>query len=195
MAQDLAMNFEKGGYQIAGIAKGGLTALEYFHTRKHDLALLDINLSSTHSGIDIAEVIREKYNLPFIFITAFSDRHTLEKAKGLMPDAYIIKPFKKKDVLVNVELAFHKYDSIDASPYISSDTLNENLEKSISSKEYEVCLDIANGLSNDDIAQKHYVSINTVKAHLKRIFQKLNLDSRTKLSGMLLKNNPQKSIP
>ena len=102
---------------------------------------------------------------------------------------------KRKMYLVNVELAFHKYDSIDASPYISSDTLNENLEKSISSKEYEVCLDIANGLSNDDIAQKHYVSINTVKAHLKRIFQKLNLDSRTKLSGMLLKNNPQKSIP
>ena len=187
VAQDLAMILEKGGYQIAGVANDGLTALEYLNSRKPDLALLDINLSSTHSGFDIAEVIREKYHIPFIFITAFSDRHTLEKAKGLMPDAYIIKPFKKKDVLVNVELAFHKYESQDSSPFIGLDDLNLSLEKPLSAKEYEICLDIVSGLSNDDIAKKHYVSINTVKTHIKRIFQKLDLDSRTKLSGILLK--------
>ena len=118
----------------------------------------------------------------------FSDKHTLAKAKDLMPDAYIVKPFKKRDVLVNVELAFHKHASIDSSTYISLEELNKTIEKSISSKEFEICLEFVNGLSNDDIAQKHYVSINTVKTHLKRIFQKLDLDSRTKLSGFLMRN-------
>jgi DNA-binding NarL/FixJ family response regulator len=187
VAQDLAMILERGGYQVVGVANDGLTALEYLHSRKPELALLDINLSSTHSGFDIAEVIKEKYHIPFIFITAFSDKHTLEKAKSLLPDAYIIKPFKKKDVLVNVELAFHKFSVHDSSHYISLNVLNENLDKAISAKEYEICLDIVQGLSNDEISQKHYVSINTVKTHLKRIFQKLNLDSRTKLSGILLR--------
>ena len=104
-----------------------------------------------------------------------------------MPDAYIIKPFKKKDVLVNVELAFHKHKATDKSPYVSLEELNKDIEKPISIKEYEICLDIIAGLSNDDIAKKHYVSINTVKTHLKRIFLKLDLDSRTKLSGILLR--------
>lgn len=187
VAQDLAMILKKGGYQIAGIANDGLMALEYLNSRKPDLALLDINLSSTHSGFDIAEVIREKYHIPFIFITAFSDKHTLAKAKDLMPDAYIVKPFKKRDVLVNVELAFHKHEVTETSAYISLDELNKSLEKTVSAKEYEICLDIVEGLSNDEIAKKHYVSINTVKTHLKRIFHKLDLDSRTKLSSVLMR--------
>lgn len=187
VAQDLAMILEKDGYQVVGVANDGLTALEYLHSRKPELALLDINLLSSHSGFDIAEVIKAKYHIPFIFITAFADKHTLAKAKDLMPDAYIIKPFKKKDVLVNVELAFHKHNSAGASPFVSLDDLNNTLEKTISAKEYEICLDIVNGLSNDDIAKKHYVSINTVKTHIKRIFHKLDLDSRTKLSGIFIK--------
>jgi DNA-binding NarL/FixJ family response regulator len=63
------------------------------------------------------------------------------------------------------------------------------LVNALTPKEYAICIDIVNGMSNEEIANKNYVSLNTVKTHIKRIFKKLNLDSRMKLTSKLLRQN------
>jgi DNA-binding NarL/FixJ family response regulator len=188
VAEDLAMLLKKEGYTIAGIAHTGSRALDYLHNQKPDLALLDIALNAPLSGFSIAETINEKYQIPFIFITAFSDRHTLDRAKNLYPSGYIVKPFKKKDVLVNVELALHHSQRKSTSPFLELKEINENHTSHISPKEYEIILDIVNGLSNQELADKHSISLNTVKTHLKRIFTKLDLSSRSQLAKIVIRS-------
>ncbi len=108
IAEDLAMILRKAGYQIAGIAHDGSQALDLLSKGTTDIALLDIALSPSMSGFDIAKIINDRYHIPFLFITSFSDRTTLEKAKSLLPEGYITKPFKKKDVLANIEIISYR---------------------------------------------------------------------------------------
>ena len=84
IAEDLSLMLKKEGYQIIGIANDGSSALDLLHSQNPDIALLDISLDSSLSGFDIAKVINEKYKIPFIFITSFSDKYTLEKAKDAL---------------------------------------------------------------------------------------------------------------
>jgi DNA-binding NarL/FixJ family response regulator len=163
-------------------------ALDFLHSRQPDLALLDIALNTPLSGFSIAETINEKYQIPFIFITAFSDRLTLDRAKELYPSGYIVKPFKKKDVLINVELALHHSQRNNISPFLELEEINAHFPNQISPKEYEIILDIVNGLSNQELADKHFISLNTVKTHLKRIFNKLNISSRSQLAKIVIRS-------
>lgn len=86
-------------------------ALAMIETEKPDLLLLDINLNSKKDGIDIATTVNEKYQLPFIFLTANSDALTVERAKNVNPNAYLVKPFKKEELIIAIEIAFNNYQS------------------------------------------------------------------------------------
>jgi len=71
----------------------GKMALDILHARQVDLVLLDIHIGGSRDGIDIAEIINEKYDIPFIYLTSFSDETTLDRAKTTKPYGYIVKPF------------------------------------------------------------------------------------------------------
>ena len=135
----------------------------------------------------MAEVINEKYKIPFIFITSFSDKYTLDRAKEVDPTGYIVKPFKKKDVIANVALALHKQKSKSVSIFISLEEINQTIGKPISEKEYTILMDIARGKTNQDLCDEHFISMNTVKTHLKRIYAKMDVNSRTQAVALLLR--------
>ncbi len=80
-------------------------AITEIEIRKPDLVLTDINLSQEKSGIDLGELLFQKYHIPFIYITSHSSLEILSKAKHTRPNAYIIKPFKNEDLIVAIELA------------------------------------------------------------------------------------------
>jgi len=81
IAEDLnSLLFEKG-YSVVGVAHTGEDALEMLGTRQPDFALLDINLGSGLSGLDVAKTIHEKIELPYIFLTSFDDEKTLEQSR------------------------------------------------------------------------------------------------------------------
>lgn len=101
---------EELGYQVCGPTNTYTEALKMIETEKPDLLLLDINLSGSKDGIDVAEKIETDYNLPFIFLTAFSDKHTVERAKGVNPGAYILKPFTKDELFTTIEIAFNSFN-------------------------------------------------------------------------------------
>ncbi len=188
IAEDLAIILKKEGYQIPGVANDSSTALDMLHTHSPDIALLDISLDSSGSGIDIAAIINEKHQIPFIFITSFSDRYTLDKAKDVYPHGYIVKPFKKKDILVNIEIDLHRNLQKPKSLYRTNEELNSIASHKISSKEYEILIDLTKGKSNQELCDVRFISMNTVKTHLKRIFTKLNINTRVQGIAIMIRS-------
>src|SRR5690348_915471 len=80
------------GYNVAGIADNGGEAVNIMKTQTVDLALLDIHLKGDWDGIETAQQLKAIKNIPLIYLTAYSDNITLERAKQTAPAAYLIKP-------------------------------------------------------------------------------------------------------
>ncbi len=178
IAEDLSMILRTNGYNVIGIAHNGSHALDILHNRKPDLALLDISLDSSMNGIELAQIINQKYKIPFIYITSFSDEHTLNLAKKTYPSGYIIKPFRKRDILSTIQIVLHRHGNIKDDPVLSIEELNQIIEKPLSEREYQILEDIFAGLTNLEISDKYQVSLNTVKTQIKRIYIKMNVNSR-----------------
>ncbi|MCD6566252.1 MAG: response regulator [Bacteroidales bacterium] len=111
IAEDIRMMLENLGYEVVGTAPGYSEAIELMNKDLPDVVLIDILLAGEKDGITLAETIREKYNLPFIFLTSHSDTATVERAKAVCPDGYLVKPFEKKDLYTSIEIAFSNFIS------------------------------------------------------------------------------------
>jgi len=110
VAMDIQQSLTKLGYEVMGVASTGKKALEYLSKKsKPDLILMDIMIKGDMTGIDIAEHVNTQDKIPVIFLTAYADNKTLEKAKLTEPYGYIIKPFKEIDLKTNIEMALHKH--------------------------------------------------------------------------------------
>jgi DNA-binding LytR/AlgR family response regulator len=109
VAKDIQMSLKKLGYNVVGICSSGEDAIKAAEEKKPDLVLMDIMLKGEMSGIEAADVIRSKMNLPVIFLTAYADESTLSKAKVTEPYGYIIKPFKEIDLHTSIEMALYKH--------------------------------------------------------------------------------------
>jgi len=87
-------------------------AIMMLHSEQPDLVLLDINLAGRQpDGIEVARYIREHMDIPFIFLTANSDAATLERAKTVNPNAFLVKPFQRDDLYASIEIAMHNFYS------------------------------------------------------------------------------------
>lgn len=107
-ANDLKLILESAGHSVCGIAKSVDAALDLLATVRPDIVLLDIFLKGTKTGIDLAPVLAEA-KIPFIYISANSDPATLDAAKTTRPDGFLVKPFKKQDILVALDIAIYRY--------------------------------------------------------------------------------------
>lgn len=86
------------------IAESVDEAIELLNSNKINFVLTDIALGSDRSGIDLGNLLNSQYKMPFIYITSHADRVMIDKAKHTHPSAYILKPFKKEDLLIAIEL-------------------------------------------------------------------------------------------
>ncbi|MBI3501063.1 MAG: LytTR family transcriptional regulator DNA-binding domain-containing protein [Bacteroidetes bacterium] len=110
VAKDIQQSLKKLGYEVLGVCATGEDAMEKADRLKPNLVLMDIMLKGDVSGIDAAEYVRDKLNIPVIFLTAYADSSTLSKAKVTEPYGYIIKPFKEIDLQTNIEIALYKHE-------------------------------------------------------------------------------------
>ena len=110
VAKDIQQSLKKLGYEVLGVCSTGEDAMEKAEQLKPNLILMDIMLKGDISGIEAAEHVREKLNIPVIFLTAYADSSTLSKAKVTEPYGYIIKPFKEIDLQTNIEIALYKHE-------------------------------------------------------------------------------------
>ncbi len=109
IANDIKSTLEKFGYIIIDIAKSGEAALQMVKKSLPDLVLVDILLEGSLNGIDITQTIQHEYNIPVIFVTAFSDPNTINKAKLTAPYGYVSKPFEENELFSSIEMALHKF--------------------------------------------------------------------------------------
>jgi len=110
VAKDIQHSLKKLGYTVVGVCSTGEDAIKTAEEVKPDLVLMDIMLKGEMSGIEAAGQIREKFNIPIIYLTAYADESTLSKAKVSEPYGYIIKPFKEIDLHTSIEMAIYKHE-------------------------------------------------------------------------------------
>lgn len=181
IAEDISEYIQEMGHHVIGIAYDSEMALDYVAIHQPDLILLDITIDGSKNGIEVAEIIKEKYALPFIYITSHSDSHTLEGVKKTMPYGFIVKPFSERDLFSAVEIAIFRYESEKKDEELSLEKVNQLSLRPLTPIEFEVLMSLVEGLKNQEIADKHFVSINTVKTHIKNIYSKLNVHNRASL--------------
>jgi DNA-binding NarL/FixJ family response regulator len=95
----------ESGFHVAGIAASGPEALSLAAEAKPALALVDIRLTGPIDGIELACLLREKYSVPSIFLSAVIDAETTERAKGARPLGFLHKPFLPSQVFKAIEQA------------------------------------------------------------------------------------------
>ncbi len=109
IAIDLKKILEKMGYEITSYVGKGQEAIERAAIEQPDLILMDIMLSGPMSGIQTAEKIKQKFNIPVVYLTALTDEETLQKAKVTEPLGYLLKPFDERGLHTSIEIALYKH--------------------------------------------------------------------------------------
>jgi len=110
VAKDIQNSLEKLGYIVYGVVSSAEKAFNQIEEKRPDLIMMDIMLKGKINGIDAANIIKERFNIPVIFLTAYADDNTLKKAKIAEPYGYIIKPFKEKELQTTIEMALYKHE-------------------------------------------------------------------------------------
>jgi signal transduction histidine kinase len=108
IAEELSERLTRMGLVVTGMTASGSDAVARAGADLPDLVLMDIRLNGNIDGVDAAIAIRERFDVPVIFLTAHADAATLERAKAASPLGYLIKPFTEDDLRVTIEVALHR---------------------------------------------------------------------------------------
>jgi two-component system, response regulator PdtaR len=112
VAESLSLDLQRKGYAIAGIVSTGAEAINAAFLSQPDLILMDIMLKGNLDGIETCKIIQQQQSVPVIFITAFSDRTTVERAQQTgEPLHYLVKPIRLKDLTRRIEAILDSIDS------------------------------------------------------------------------------------
>jgi CheY-like chemotaxis protein len=109
VACDLERRLRKAGYAVSAIAATGELALRSIEETFPDLVLMDIHLQGPSDGIVLASQVRDRFHLPVIFLTAFADKATLERAKATGPYGYLVKPVTHINLASTIDVVLHKH--------------------------------------------------------------------------------------
>lgn len=109
VAEDLKSLLISKGYEVVGILPTGEKAVELVGTLAPDIILMDILLAGKIDGITASKQIREKQDIPVIYVTAFADSALLERVKATEPSGYILKPFNEPEIQSNIEIALYRH--------------------------------------------------------------------------------------
>ena len=109
VADDLQLTLQQAGYNVCGIAASVIEAREIIQAKKPELVLLDIHLKGKLNGIELAKELKEQ-NIAFVYLSANSNQPILEAAKATEPYGFLVKPFREKDLLVAIDIAFYRHE-------------------------------------------------------------------------------------
>ncbi len=109
VADDIRRSLKNLGYDVPSIASSGEVAIKKAEEHKPDLVLMDIMLQGKMDGIEAAGNIISRFDIPVVYLTAYSDEKILERAKITEPFGYLIKPYKDRELEINIEIALYKH--------------------------------------------------------------------------------------
>lgn len=108
VAKDIQNTLRNLGYEVPAIASTGEEAIKKSGEIKPDIVIMDIVLKGKVDGIEAASAIRSHYKIPIIYLTAYEDEETLDRAKITEPLGYILKPYEERDLHTALEMAVYK---------------------------------------------------------------------------------------
>jgi CheY-like chemotaxis protein len=109
VAEEIKMVLQGMDYDVTSMSSSGEEAVGNAEKDKPDLVLMDIVLEGEIDGIAAANEIRSRFNIPIIFLTAYTDDKILERASIAGPFGYIVKPFINEDLKISIEIALYKF--------------------------------------------------------------------------------------
>ncbi|MFP3562780.1 ATP-binding protein [Paraburkholderia sp. SIMBA_030] len=109
VARDIAQQMNRAGHTVIGITARGEDALPLAADTAPDLVLMDVRLEGELDGVDTARLMRENFNLPVVFLTAYADEETVRRATVTEPFGYVLKPFDDTQLRTVVEMALYKH--------------------------------------------------------------------------------------
>lgn len=110
VAKDIQSTLKILGYEVPAICSSVQDALAKIKEIHPDLLLVDIVLKGNHDGIELAQKARTEYKIPTIYLTAYEDEETLNRAKLTEPLGYILKPFDERDLRTTLEMALYRHN-------------------------------------------------------------------------------------
>jgi PAS domain S-box-containing protein len=109
VAKDIQNQLKKLRYSVPAVVSSGKEAIQKAEETHPDLVLMDIRLEGDIDGVKAAEQIHARFNIPVIYLTAYADESTLERAKTTEPFGYILKPFQIRQIRSAIEIALYKH--------------------------------------------------------------------------------------
>jgi len=186
IAEDISSLLKVSGFSVAGVAHDGASALDLLASRNPNFAILDIHIGSGMSGLDIAQVIHNKYKIPYIFLTSFDDDATLDAAQEQSPYGYLVKPFQERTLLTTIKTALKNYEKSQGSEQLTKENVDAKSVEKTTEQEFKIISELLLGKSYKQISAENFISINTVKYHVKNIYTKLEIKRRAELVTKLL---------
>ena len=110
VARDIRNMLLGMGYTVAAVVPTGEEAVAVAGDKMPDLALVDVMLQGEMTGVEAADHIYSKYNIPIVYLTAYADESTLQRAKVTEPFGYLLKPFEERELQTTIEIALYKFE-------------------------------------------------------------------------------------
>ena len=109
IAADIENTLKKLGYVVVGNVSSGEEAISKSDQLRPELVLMDVRLRGEMDGIQAAEIIRDRFNVPVVYLTAYADEETILRAKKTTPFGYLVKPFNERELRATIEIAFYTH--------------------------------------------------------------------------------------
>ncbi len=155
VAKDLEICLEELGYIIVATASTGDEAISHVEKENPDLVLMDIMIQGDIDGIETARLIHSNFDIPIIYLTAYSDNHILERAKATAPFGFLVKPFRERELLATIEMALYR----------------DKMQKQLSNKEKLIIT------YSEELKQKNIDLTKEIEEH-KRLKEKISADNK-----------------
>lgn len=174
---------EEEDYEVIGIARDAQKALLMCNQAAPppSIVICDINIMGSINGIELAAQLKELYHCEIIFLTAYSDQISLKGAFELEPVMYVVKPFTDAQLLVALQLGFHKI--------LMKSTFNKVSTLLLTDREKEIANLVAQGLSSKQIGRKLNIGIETVKTHRRNMLTKNSIKNFPQLIFQMQQSN------
>ncbi|MEQ8999424.1 MAG: ATP-binding protein [Coleofasciculus sp. B1-GNL1-01] len=173
LARTISLTIENLGYQVAGIADSGEEAIQIVSEVQPDLVLMDIVLEGELSGIEAAEQIRDRLDIPVIYLTAYGDQDTINKATQTDPFGYIIKPIEPDELSATIKIALRKHDLLKTlnQAKIEAEENQQNKSQMVSMVSHEGRNSLTAIKSSSDIMERYSERLSDAKKqkHIQKI--------------------------
>lgn len=184
-----------GTIKVVGEASNGMECLEKIYVCNPDVLLLDINMPKMN-GIEVLKKMKaDNSQIKVLILTVHNEMDYLMKAVDIGVDGYILKDSESSELKKAIMAVKDGKNYIQPSliPALNSHLVNRDSDKdmisSLTNRELEVLVQVANGMFNKEIATNLNISERTVKNHISNIFKKIDVSDRTQAAVFAIKNN------